>query len=398
MGNWNRWALLLSIVGTVAILGCAGASPRQSADDQQSPVHITWSDPPDANSGGSRDNDSARSADVSRTPARPFDTATSAISSMGQSVSGEFKKTTNKVADALAMKPKVTPAADSVKLSNMPGQLSPILYIRGAAYSESKGNLKAARQQYEKALALDPRNVTALVAYGRFRDRMGDSSKALEVYQRARTIEPDNATVWNDLALCHARRGEIEPALGAMQQTVTLSPDNLRYRNNLAAVLVQAERPEDAVRELQQVHSPAVANHNVACLLLKLRKNALATEYLRQAVSLDPSLQRARTLLVRLDEASPRMPRQEGRDTGNPATMPSGRPTQPQLTGVPINGPSDARDPRTRSWESRDASYDPYRPSDAATPRPSRQDDLQPRGERGHVPAARMRYPSYGYR
>lgn len=362
MGKWNRGALLLAAMGTVAVLGCANPSPQQWVDDQQSSTQANWSGSPDTSNTRSHNSDAARSANASSGSTRVLDKATSTVSSAGRTVSGAFKSATHKVSGALAIKPKVTPAPDSVKLSNMPGQLSPIVFVRGAAFSESKGNMAGAQQQYEKALELDPNNVTTLIAYARFRDRIGDSNQAVEVYQRARTVQPNNATIWNDLALCHARRGEVESALGAMQRTVALKPDNVRYRNNLAAVLVQADRPEDAVREIQKVHSPAEANHNVACLLIRLRNRTLAAEYLRRAVSLDPSLQRARTLLARLDEAGANAPRDQRGDTWTPTVTPPDRRAEPQLT----NAPSNDRNLRTSPWEPvpRDASYGSYRQSD----------------------------------
>lgn len=360
MGNWTRWALLASIVGTVAVLGCAGASPHQWAGDQQASTQASWPEAPDANG-----NSSAHSANAPRNSTRTSDRATSTATSAGRSFSNTVRKTTNRVSDALAIKPKVVPAADSVKLSDMPSQLSPILYVRGAAFSEAKGNLAGAQQQYEKALQLNPNDITTLIAYARFRDRVGDSKQALEVYQRARSVEPKNAIVWNDLALCHARRGEVGPALGAMQRTLALKPDNVRYRNNMAAVLVQADRSEDAVRELQQVHSPAVANHNVACLLLRLRKHSLAARHLQRAVSLDPSLQRARTLLARLDEASANTPREQRGDGRNPVVVPQARPANPQFTDAPSND----RNLRTSPWGpvSRDASFGSHHQSGRET-------------------------------
>lgn len=362
MGNWRRWALLLSIVGAVAILGCAGASTHQLADDQEASTRGSWSED-DANDNGMH-NHPARSASASGS-ASALDRAKSRVSSVGRSVSGAFKRTTDQVSNALEIKPKVVPAADSVKLSNMPGQLSPVLYVRGAAFSEAKGNMEGAQQQYEKALALDPNDITTLIAYARFRDRMSDSNQALEIYQRARSIEPSNATVWNDLALCHARRGEVEPALGAMQRAIALRPDNARYRNNLAAVLVQADRPDDAVRELQQVHSPAAANHNVACLLLRLHNQALAIDYLRRAVSLDPSLQRARVMLSRLDQAGTKTPREQTDNGGIDIVMPPERTTEPQFTDVPSN----SRNLRTGPWGSArpDVSYGSHHQSGVTT-------------------------------
>ena len=251
------------------------------------------------------------------------------------------------------------PAADAVNLANMPDHLSPILYIRGAAFSEAKGDLALAQQQYDRALELDPNDVLTLIAYARFRDRIGDSKQALEIYQRARSVKPDNATVWNDLALCHARRGEIDHALAAIEQAVSLQADNVRYLNNLAAILVQANRPEDAVRVLGRVHPPAVACHNVGCLLLRLRNHALATEYVRRAASLDPSLQRAQSLLARLAPEEAEKTGEQRVEAWNTTVSPAMPVVEPPRT----QESSDTENPRSSPWqpEPRDATDGSHR-------------------------------------
>ncbi|MBC8875171.1 MAG: tetratricopeptide repeat protein [Planctomycetes bacterium] len=363
MGSWNRLVLLLTIATTAAVMGCAGGSSRHVADDQETPPFVEWPGSPNAN------NASRPPASASRSSASPLAKATATAASIGDSVSGAFKTAAHKVSDATRIKPKVKPAPDAVDLANMPDHLSPILYIRGAAFSEAKGDLALAQQQYEKALELDPNDVLTLIAYARFRDRVGDSKQALEIYQRARAAKPNNATVWNDLAMCHARRGEADHALAAIEQAVSLQEDNVRYRNNLAAILVQANRPEDAVRELGRVHPPAVACHNVGCLLVRLRNHALATEYVRRAVSLDPSLQRAQSLLVRLDPEDAEKPGEQRVEAWNATVSPPMPAVEPPRT----QKSNDAGDLRDSPWqpEPRDATDSSHRqPSqEAAVPR-----------------------------
>ena len=90
--------------------------------------------------------------------------AANPVSAATQSVSKAFKSAGDKVASALDVKPKVIPASDPAKLSSRPERLTPALYVQAAQLSENQGALAAAKQQYEKALELDPRDVHTLIA------------------------------------------------------------------------------------------------------------------------------------------------------------------------------------------------------------------------------------------
>jgi tetratricopeptide (TPR) repeat protein len=187
-------------------------------------------------------------------------------------------------------RPKVDSTDDPVSLSGEPKQVPAALYTQAAWYAEQQGNVNAALAQYERALQADRRDLTTLISYARFLDRNGKSEEALRLYQTAQSVAPQNAIVWNDLGLFHARRRAWEPALQSLRRAVALQPENLRYRNNIAAVLIEAERPEDAVRELEGVHPPALARYNVACLLELHQLHEAASQYHAQAIQLDPTL------------------------------------------------------------------------------------------------------------
>lgn len=215
--------------------------------------------------------------------------------------SATTKKLGQQVSDSLTIKPKVDRADDPVSLSSPPKQIPAEFYTQAAWCAEQQGNLTAAVNQYEKALEIAPRDLTTLISYARFLDRLDRPEDALRIYQRAQAVDPKQAVVWNDVGLFQARRNQWQPALEALNQAVALQPSSVRYRNNLAAALVQVQRPEDAVRELEKVHPPAVARYNLGCILYQLQQVDAATEYFAQAVRLDPSLTAAQGMLAKLE-------------------------------------------------------------------------------------------------
>ena len=309
MVNWSRWSFAMVGTGCMLLVGCASNTPtsEQARHGLPSSIALAREGAPAGaarRAAGAAGPLAAHSANPTTAPNKP----SFQRPALGESFSQAVKSTTRKVADALDIKPRIQPAADAVKLSSMPDHLDPMLYIHAAAFSESQHHLAAARRQYEKALELDPDNVRALVAYARFRDRLGDFAGAVELYDRARAADPQSAVVWNDLGLCYARRGEHDQAIAAFERAVSLEPANPRYRNNLAGALVQADRPDRAVEELRAVYSEAIAHHNVGYFLHRIHRDDQAARYLKQAIELDPSLEAARTLLAEVDRPSRRAP------------------------------------------------------------------------------------------
>lgn len=228
----------------------------------------------------------------------PGDTPTETpLTAATQSVNKAFKSAGDKIASALEVQPTVIPTDDPAKLSSRPEQLTSALYVQAAQWSENQGMIAQAKQQFEKALELEPRNVNTLIAFARFHDRQGNGDEALRRYQQARGLAPTNTIVLNDLGLFHARRGDLAASLDALQQAVRLDPRNVRYRNNLAAALIESKRVAEAVDVLRAVHPEATALFNVACLLSMKNETQQAATLLEQALRIDPSLVAASQML-----------------------------------------------------------------------------------------------------
>jgi tetratricopeptide (TPR) repeat protein len=253
-----------------------------------------------------------------------------------QSVTGAFKSAGERVASALEVKPKVIPAADPAKLSSRPEHLTPALYVRAAQLSEAQGAIPTARQQYERALEMAPRDVNSLVAFARFQDRHDRPDEALRLYQQARAVAPTNTIVLNDLGLFHARRGNLTESLEILKQAVRLDPRNVRYRNNLAAALIESRRVTEAIDVLRGVHPEATALFNAACLLSMQNQTQQASALLEQSLRINPSLVAAQDMLRQLQGPAP--------SPAAPAVLPS-----------TADGPawSTARRETAQLWESR---------------------------------------------
>jgi Tfp pilus assembly protein PilF len=194
---------------------------------------------------------------------------------------------------------------DPLALANGNGEASPELYVGMAELTARGGNISQARQFYQKALAMDPNHLEALLGAARMEDREGHLDVACMLYQRASTAFPNNATVLNDLGLCLARQGQLPGAERALTRAVQLLPAKPLYRNNLAKVQIEMNRLDAAASQLAAVYTPPVVNYNMGVLLYQRGRNAEAERYLNGAIAADPRMDPARALLAHMHPAAP---------------------------------------------------------------------------------------------
>lgn len=93
-----------------------------------------------------------------------------------------------------------------------------------------KDALPKMREEANKALALDPRNVYALVQLGIADQAEGKSAEAKTYYERALAIDPSNAVARMDYGLVLP----LQQALTQLREAVQLDPDNATAQNDLA--------------------------------------------------------------------------------------------------------------------------------------------------------------------
>lgn len=214
------------------------------------------------------------------------------------SISDRFRSTTQSVANALTIQPKVIPADDPVRLSNQPQTVGGDLHYHAARVYDSQGNVPAAMSHYQQAINATPTDTRAMIAAARLMHRQGDYAGAEQLYQQVLAVDPAKTAALNDLGLMYARQGRTTEATDALRRAVRAQPRNTRYRNNLAMCLVDAGKPAEALSYLMESTSEAVANHNVGWFLWKRQQFDQARPYFARAVQLDPRFEQARQMLA----------------------------------------------------------------------------------------------------
>lgn len=115
-----------------------------------------------------------------------------------------------------------------------------------AGLHEQRGEHAAARDAYEKGLALDPRNAAALNNLAcLYADHFGKLDRAFELAQTAREILPNSPETADTLGWILHRRGQYARALPLLEQAAAALPKNgdVLYHLGLTHYMLGAEEP-----------------------------------------------------------------------------------------------------------------------------------------------------------
>lgn len=162
--------------------------------------------------------------------------------------------------------------------------------------------LDSARQGYQKALQLDPKNKTALLALAHFYTRIGDRDRAMETYNRYMAMNPKDAAVAHKIAWACGSWKDWAGAVAWCDRALQIDPENLSYRKTKAFCLARGGQWEEAFAVLCQIMPEAQARYDLACVLAHQNHLDASRQQLMLALKVDPNYTPARELLAELDQ------------------------------------------------------------------------------------------------
>jgi len=108
-----------------------------------------------------------------------------------------------------------------------------------------RGDTTSARTSFQKALELDPQEVTAHTYLGIIADSAGDLKEAEQHFSAAVTAEPLRASARNNYGAILMRTGRVSLAAVQFEQSLKLDPDQPNALVNLAQIRFAAGTPAD---------------------------------------------------------------------------------------------------------------------------------------------------------
>lgn len=116
---------------------------------------------------------------------------------------------------------------------------------------QSRGD--EAEREYLKAVELDPQYVEAHNNLGTLYMARKDYAKANQHLTAALKIMPDYGKALNNMGKCLSSQNHTEEGVTYFQQAVQVDPENFEARYNLATALMLLKRPEEAIKELNDL-------------------------------------------------------------------------------------------------------------------------------------------------
>ncbi len=201
-----------------------------------------------------------------------------------------------------------TPPSDLPYQVSESGPSSRQLHIEWGRQLERAGDAHGGSAHFKKVLALEPKNLDALLGIAHLMDRQGQFQHAVHYYEIATRDHPQVPAAFNDLGLCLARMNQLEQAVGPLSQAVALDPQRKLYRNNIGTVLVELGRVDEALEHMLAVHGAAISHYNVGFLLQRRGQPRIAAEHFALAAAISPSFAAARKWADQLDSRVDRQP------------------------------------------------------------------------------------------
>jgi tetratricopeptide (TPR) repeat protein len=164
--------------------------------------------------------------------------------------------------------------------------------------------LDQARQGYNKALQLDPKNKTALLGLAKYYVRLGDREKAVETYKKYFASYPKDKDVAHEVALAHAQWKDWAGAAAWCEFALKIDPESLSIRKTMAFCLARAGKWDEGFAVMCQVMPEAQARYLMARVLEHQKQPEASRMQLQLALKADPAYAPARDFLAELDEGA----------------------------------------------------------------------------------------------
>src|SRR5262245_28422979 len=162
--------------------------------------------------------------------------------------------------------------------------------------------LDKARQGFQKALKMDPKNKAALNGLAKYYVRLGEREKAVETYKRYFAAHPKDKDVAHEVALAHAQWKDWAGAAAWCEFALKIDPENLSIRKTMAFCLARAGQWERGFAVMCEVLPEAQARYLMARVLEHQNQPEASRVQLQLALKADPYYIEAREFLVELDQ------------------------------------------------------------------------------------------------
>ena len=161
--------------------------------------------------------------------------------------------------------------------------------------------LDDAKESFRRGLEIDPHQLKKLNNFAQFCFEQKRYRAALDLYRFLLEVDPDNATTHSNLGATLHSLGHLEEVEEHFLRALQIAPRHKEALGNLAWLRFEQKRYREALdlyRILLEVDPDNATTHSdIGVTLYRLGQSEAALRSLKQALSLDPTLETARTNL-----------------------------------------------------------------------------------------------------
>jgi len=176
------------------------------------------------------------------------------------------------------------------------------------------GQADLAQVNYEKALALNPKDADAQYNLGLVLARTGRTEEAMGDFQKALKLNPNHANAHNNLGALLERQGQTAEAMEHYERALENYRDHAEAHNNIGVLLEKMGRSDEAMdhfaKALEVNPDYRDAHYNLGLFLANMGRTDDAVTHFQRALELDPNYVKAHNSLGvlfaqagRIDEA-----------------------------------------------------------------------------------------------
>ncbi len=159
--------------------------------------------------------------------------------------------------------------AELAQQAGMTGKASQGYGVVAADHLE-KGEFNQAKENYQKALDIDPRNSSALIGLSNLSDRIGKTEEALQYLNQAIADTPEDQSILLRYARLLIKADKIDEARQTLKNIIEKDPSNLGAKKLLGIMYNDEGQIEEAWNELQPCIDDEISDRNWADALAML--------------------------------------------------------------------------------------------------------------------------------
>jgi hypothetical protein len=174
-------------------------------------------------------------------------------------------------------------------------------FVEGRSPAERDQMVDGARQQYLKAVKLDPKCKAAYIGLAKLHTKLEDYPSAVADYRQYLAIEPKDHATQHELAVVYGKMQDWANAVTACEAALAVDPGNRVYQKTLGMCLVRAGRYDEGYAAWVKVMPEAKARFFLARALEHTGQTALVKAQVQLAITADPTYQPAKDFLAYLN-------------------------------------------------------------------------------------------------